>query len=91
MDLVGFQYEPMGLDVNKVSFDEKQGIPNTRKKSRKSENVTEWCRCRKCGVIDANVECFSCGEVESLGHFQLSDMRYCDSNAVTERVSTTVL
>ena len=33
----------------------------------------------------------SCGEVEALGYFQLSDMRYNDRNVLTERVSTTVL
>ena len=29
--------------------------------------------------------------IEGLGYFQLTDMRYDDKNAVTERVSTTVL
>ena len=40
---------------------------------------------------NANVEYLSCGKVEALGYFQLSDMRYHDRNMVTERVSTTVL
>ena len=57
------------------------------KKSRKSQSVTEWCRCRKCGVIDTNVGCLSCGKVEALGYFQLSDIRYDDMNAAIERVS----
>ena len=35
MTLVGFQYEPVSLYVNKVFFDEKQDIPNTREKSEK--------------------------------------------------------
>ena len=38
-----------------------------------------------------NVEYLSCGEVEALGYFQLSDMRYDDRNVVTQRVSTKVL
>ena len=38
-----------------------------------------------------NVEYLSCREVETLGYFQLSNMRYDDKNMVTERVNTTVL
>ena len=30
MALVGFQYEPVSLDVNKVFFGEEQDIPKTR-------------------------------------------------------------
>ena len=52
---------------------------------------SEWCRCGKWGVMHTNVEYLRCGEVETLGHFQLSDMRYDDRNVVTKRVSTTVL
>ena len=47
MALVGFQYKPVSLGANEVCFEEEQGVPNTREKSRKSESVTEWCRCRK--------------------------------------------
>ena len=47
MALVGFQYEPVSLDVNDVCFEEEQNISNTRKISRKSPGFTEWCRCRK--------------------------------------------
>ena len=91
MILVGFQYKPVSSAVNKVCFNEEQDIPNTRKKSRKSQSVTEWCRCGECGVMDTNVECLSCGGVEALGYFQLSDMRYDDMTAVAKRISTTVL
>ena len=59
MTLVGFQYETVSLDVKKVCFNEEQDIPNTREKSRKSQRVTEKCRCAKCGVKDTNVECLS--------------------------------
>ena len=38
-----------------------------------------------------NTECSSCGEVEDLGYFQLLNMRFRDGNAVTKKVSTTVL
>ena len=41
MALLGFQYEPVSLDVNKICIDEEQDIPNTREKSRKSQSVTE--------------------------------------------------
>ena len=35
MTSVGFEYEPVTLDVNEVCFNEEQDIPNTREKSRK--------------------------------------------------------
>ena len=38
-----------------------------------------------------NVEYLNYGEVEALGYFHLSGMRYDDRNVVTERVSTKVL
>ena len=47
MALVGFQYELLSLDVNEVCFEGEQDIPDTCKKPRKSQNVTEWCRCEK--------------------------------------------
>ena len=88
MALVGFQYEKVSLDANEVCFEEEQDIPNTREKSRINQSVTEWCRCGKWGVMHTNVEYLSCSEVEALGYFQLSDMRYDDRNVVTERVTT---
>ena len=86
MSLAGFQYETVNLDVNKVCSEEKQ-----EEKSRKSQNVTEWCRYGKLDVIHTNVEYLSCGIVEGLGYFQLSNMSCIDRNVVAERVSTTVL
>ena len=47
MALVGFQYEPVSLDVNKVCFEEEQDIPNTHGISKKSQSITEWWRCGK--------------------------------------------
>ena len=41
MALAGFYYEPESLNANEVCFEEEQDIPNTREKSRKSQNVTE--------------------------------------------------
>ena len=90
MALVGFQYEPVSLDVNEVCFEE-QDIPDTREKSRKSQSVTEWCRFGKGDVMQKNVQYLSCDKVEALGYFQLPDMRYHDRNMVTERVSTIAL
>ena len=55
-------------------------------KSRKNQNITEWCRRGKCGVMDTNVECLRRDKVEALGYFQLSGMRYGDAKAVTQRV-----
>ena len=66
----------MSLDVNKVCFDKEHDIPNTREKSRRSQSVNEWYRCGKCEVMDTDFECLSFGEVEALGYFQLSDIRY---------------
>ena len=37
ISLVGFQYEPVSLDVNEACFEEEQDIPNTCEKSRKSQ------------------------------------------------------
>ena len=55
--LVGFQYEPVSLDIKEVCFDEEQDIPNTHKKIKiKSQRDTEWCRCGKCGLMGTNVE-----------------------------------
>ena len=42
MALVGFQYEPVSLDVNEVCFEEVQDIPNqpnTRETPRKSHQM----------------------------------------------------
>ena len=47
MTLVGFQYEPVSSDLNEVCFEEEHDISYTHKQSRKSQNVTEWCRCGK--------------------------------------------
>ena len=41
MALVGFQYEPVSLDVNEVYFGEEKDIANTCEKSRKFQSVTE--------------------------------------------------
>ena len=79
MALVGIQYEP-------VSVLKKNGISLIHVKNQ--EKVS---RCGKWDAMHTNVEYLSCGEVEALGCFQLSDMRYDDRNMVTERVSTTVL
>ena len=35
MALVGLQYKPVSLDVNKVCFEEEQDIPNTLKNQEK--------------------------------------------------------
>ena len=43
MALVGFQYEPVSLDVNEVCL-------------RKSQTVTEWCRCGKWDVMYTNTQ-----------------------------------
>ena len=55
MTLVGFQYEPVSLDVNKVCFDEKQDIPNKREKSEKVKvllNSVDVGNGYKCRVLE---------------------------------------
>ena len=47
MVLVGFQYEPVSLDVNEVCFEEEHDFLNTREKSRKIQGITEWCTSGK--------------------------------------------
>ena len=75
MALVGLQYEPMSFDVQEVCFDEEQNILDTREKSRKSQSVTEWCRCGKCRVMDKNIKCLSCVEIEicDICNYRLQD------------------
>ena len=73
-----FKNEPVSLDVNKVCFEEEQDIPITREKSRKSQSITELCRCWQWGTMYTNVEYLSCGEVEALGYIQLLGMRLSD-------------
>ena len=41
MALVGFQFEPVSLDVNEVCFEKERDIPNKREKSRKRQSITE--------------------------------------------------
>ena len=41
--------------------------------------------------MHTNFEYLSWGEVEALGYFQLSDMRYDNRNVVTKRVMTTAV
>ena len=90
MAFVGFQYEPVSLDVKKVCL--KKGKTSLiRVKNQESQCFTEQCRCGNWSVIHTNVEYLSWGEVEALGYFQLSDIRHDDRNVIMERVSTTVL
>ena len=91
MALVGFQYEPISLDVNELCFEEEHDIPDTREKLRKFQSATEWWRCGKWDVMRTNVEYLSCRKGEALGCFQLLNMKYDDRNMVTERVVTSVL
>ena len=48
-------------------------------------------RCGKWDAIHANVKFLICCEVETLGNFQLSEMRCDDRIMVTEKVRTTGL
>ena len=48
-------------------------------------------RGNQLSLMHTNVAYLSCGEVEALGYFQSSNMRYDDRNVVTERVSATAL
>ena len=66
----------MSFDINKVSFEEEQTIPNTHEKSRKSQSITEWCRCGEWGALHTNVVYLSCGKIEAFIYFLLLDMRY---------------
>ena len=56
MALVGFQYEPVSLDVNKICLEEEQDITDTRETPGKSQSVTEWSRYKKWGAMLATVE-----------------------------------
>ena len=80
MTLVGFHYEPINLDVNKICFEEEHDIPNTPEKSRKSQSITEWC----IYMWEMRHKYMNCSEVEALGYFQSSDIRYNDRNMVTK-------
>ena len=84
MALLGLQYEPVSLNVKKVCYNEEHDISNTPEKSRKCEKDSKCCRCGTFRVMDTDVECLSCSQVEALGYFQLLDMRYHNRNAVAE-------
>ena len=73
MFIVGFQYEPSS-DVKEACLEEEQDILNSRR-SRKSQSVTEWCRCGKSGAMHTNNEYLSCGKVEALEYFQVLHKR----------------
>ena len=80
--VLGSQYETESLDVKEVCFDKEQ---SNQEKSRKSTNITEWCRHGKCVVMEINVECLRCNRVEVLRHFQFSGTRCDDAKAVTQK------
>ena len=80
MDLAGFQYDPVSLDVNKVWFGEELHIPNMRENQEKVKSLLNGA------VTDTDFECLSCGKVEAVGYFQLSDMTYNDRNALTKKL-----
>ena len=88
MALVQFQHQAVSLDVNEVRFEEEQDIPNTPVKFKALLNGVD---VGNENIMHPNVEYLRCGEVEALGYFQLSEMRYDDRNVVIKRVSTTVL
>ena len=44
MALIGFQNEPISLDVNKACFEEEQDITNTHEKSGNSQSLITWRR-----------------------------------------------
>ena len=48
MTLVGFQYEPVSLEVNEVCLEEEQDIPNTR------EKIQEKIKALLNGVVVGN-------------------------------------
>ena len=52
MALVGFQYEPVRLDINEVYFEEEQDIPNTREKSRSNAHKFEYLSCSQLKFSD---------------------------------------
>ena len=56
MTFTGFWYEPVRLDVNEVCLYDEQDIFNTPEKLRKSQSITEWCRCEKCGDTEPVIE-----------------------------------
>ena len=60
-------------------------------KSIKGQSVMEWCKCKKCGGMDTNAECLSCGKIEAFGYFPLSGMGYDDRNMASKRNRTTNL
>ena len=66
MALVGFQSEL------------EQDIQNTREKSRKCQDFTEWRRCGTWEVMHTNVEYLNWGKVEAFRYFQFLDIRYDD-------------
>ena len=40
------------------------------KNQAKNKNTTEWYVCGKYGVMEANIVCLSCREVEAMEYFK---------------------
>ena len=56
------------------------------KNQGKNQSVTRWYGCGKCGVMDINVECLFCHQVEAMKYFKLLGMRYGDTNIFIQKV-----
>ena len=61
-------------------------MPNTHENSIKKQSVTKWSKYDKCGAMGKYVEYLCYQEVEAVEYFELLVMRYCDMNAVNQRV-----
>ena len=61
-------------------------ISNTHEKSTKNQNVTEWCRCSKCGAMNKNVDGLCCHENEAVEYFELLDMGCSQSESLSQPV-----
>ena len=60
-------------------------MPNTHEESRKNQSVTKWYGCGKCGVMETNIECLCCCQVEAVEYFKLSNVGCGDMSPVTQK------
>lgn len=76
--VLGLQYELKDLNVNKVGSGYVKHAWRIKNKSKRYR--------MECGIMNKNIECLCCCEVETVEYFKLSNGGYGDTTAATQTV-----